>query len=111
MSKIVVAAKIHVLDCSKLLIFLYIHFLYLWKGKSLEFNSGKFQKDSDYIWTVMSETVFFPMEYSYATSNLLTRGNRGICLEQLRLFVTKCMYLEGLVYEVWILHPFDFVLQ
>jgi len=46
----------HALRCWKLLAFLYIIHRYLWKGTSLEFNSGDFQKGSSYTWTVTCGT-------------------------------------------------------
>lgn len=63
LSKIVVAAKMHALHRWKLLGLLYILHSYLQKGKSLEFISGDFQKDSNYTWTLTCGTNlsdFFP---------------------------------------------------
>lgn len=101
LSKIVVAAKMHALHCWKLLGLLYILPSYLQKGKSLEFNSGEFQKDSNYTWTLTCGTnlsdFFFPVEYSSAIvqpSRQRKWRNMFVTWDTVKIICYK-MYISG----------------
>lgn len=111
LSKMLIGAKMHALHCWKLLGFLMQ--LPLERKISTILETSR-KVLSNFTWTVTCRTNlsdFFPVEYSSAIVHPSSRGNGGICLElriQSRLFSTKFICLA---YKLFILHPFNFVLQ